>query len=140
MVMKLLNGWVLGSLVRHLRPYRIYPVLFLPGQNIYVSNGGGAPLWVQHRFGAWRIVPIHWERIQDGHAVWWAAQRGNILAVVGNGLRPALVISQESAASRKRWSGIVPPGYGALDIILPNAGPCRYDTVGSSWTPPALHG
>ncbi len=99
-------------------PQRTLALTFGPNR-LYLIGRREAPLWLRVH-GPWqRPIKILWHRLEQVPGHWWVGQSGHYLVILGQGPRPALVLTHPQTA----WQALVPSGHQSLVIALPNTVP-----------------
>jgi hypothetical protein len=87
------------------------------GNELFLVGRQEAPLWMRRR-GPWRRpVQVSWHRMDQIPGHWWLAQRGRELVVLGQGMRPALMVQKAGAP----WQGLIPAGRQSTMVTLPDS-------------------
>ncbi|MCY0865722.1 MAG: hypothetical protein OWQ57_12280 [Sulfobacillus sp.] len=81
---------------------------------VYSVGQAAAPFWVTKIGPLKRVLPVLWRRLEGTSEIWWIGQYRQWLVIVGQGVRPALVLRAGG------WRGLVPGGFQSVAIELPD--------------------
>ncbi|NMP21276.1 hypothetical protein [Sulfobacillus harzensis] len=87
--------------------------------HLYLVGPRQAPLWIRRRGLFERRATVVFHRVDGAPGHWWTAQHGSDVVILGQGVRPALILEKEGG----QWLGLLPAGRHSTRVKVPDASP-----------------